>query len=192
MLTIPFMLFCLIIPKEIIHLVAGDKYELSSNILRILSPIPLVISICNLLTTQFLLPTGQEKKILHATIAGLIISLITNFLFVQYLAHIGTAIAYILTESAVLLYIYLGTKTQIKMKIEKTLCLNMLFTSLITIILFLTTKAFVNGLALVLIVTISYFTVFFVLYLTCFKGKYLSDLLTFERNNEQRSIDRYI
>lgn len=181
MLTAPFMLFCLIIPKEIIQFVAGDKYEMSSNVLRILSSIPLIISVCNLLSTQFLLPIGQEKKILHATILGLLISLTTNFILVLYFAHIGTAIAYLLTEIVVFVYIYLSSKTQIKMKVDNKLFLNILLTSFTTVILYLTAKSFTSGSILMAIVIASYFIIFFILYLTYFRGKYLSDFLTFEK-----------
>jgi O-antigen/teichoic acid export membrane protein len=84
LMTLPFAAFCLVFPHEILIVIAGNKYLKTTGTLQILSVVPLIIGFCNVLGSQYLMPIGQEKKILHATIVGLVISLALNFSLIPY------------------------------------------------------------------------------------------------------------
>jgi O-antigen/teichoic acid export membrane protein len=124
LMTIPFSMFCFFFPEEILFIIAGDQYMNAVNSLRILSVVPLVIGLCNVFGTQYLLPIGEEKKILHATIVGLILSLSLNFLLIPHFKFLGSAIACLVSESAVCLYIFLAARKHIKLQPDYSLLMQ--------------------------------------------------------------------
>lgn len=63
LLSLPFSLFCILFAKDILLIISGQQYIKSSFALQILSVIPLIIGLCNVFGTQFLLPIGKEKNI---------------------------------------------------------------------------------------------------------------------------------
>lgn len=134
LITIPFCFFCLIFSKDILMLVSGDKYIVAENCLRLFSILPFIIGVCNIMGTQFLLPIGQEKKILHATVLGLIASLILNFSLIPYFGFMGAAVACVIAEISVCFYIYFATKKEIKLSIDfqliKQILLSLLFSTI--------------------------------------------------------------
>ena len=103
--TIPFAFFCLLFPREILTTISGDKYLAASPALQILSIIPFIIGVCNVMGTQFLMPIGKEKTILYATIAGLISSLALNFILIPKFQYLGATVSCLISELIVCTYI---------------------------------------------------------------------------------------
>ena len=60
----------------------GEAFLPSIGTLRILSVLVLVFSVAYFLGHIVLIATGQEQKILHATIAGAVINAAVNFLLI--------------------------------------------------------------------------------------------------------------
>ncbi|WP_407429296.1 flippase [Arcticibacter sp.] len=124
LITIPFCAICMAFPQEILSSISSEKYNQAADALRVLSAVPLVIGICNVLGTQFLLPIGQERKILHATIAGLVISLVLNFTLIPSMGYLGASIACLAAESAVCIYIFLVARKYTNVRIDFSLIIQ--------------------------------------------------------------------
>jgi len=182
LLTIPFSVFCLAFPKEILFVISGQKYFESINALRILSVAPLIIGFCNVLGTQFLMPVGQEKRILYATIAGLIVSLILNFLLIPYLKQIGSSIACIAAETTVCLYIFLSARKRIAIELDNLLLLQIILSLLISLMIGFVLKNHLSSLILLLSAFCVYIGTFFILQYLWFKNEFVASIIALNKN----------
>ncbi|WP_207423712.1 flippase [Desertivirga brevis] len=186
--TIPFAFFCLVFPREILGFVSGNKYEHAATCVQILAPIPLIIGLCNVMGTQYLLPSGREQKILKATIFGLICSLLLNFLLIPVLKHEGAAAASLVAEVVVCTYIFSAARKFITISIDYNL-LRLIATSLIfTFILTLVLKDFYRSNILLLVSGLIYIISIFVLQIMVFKNSFLAKLIKIPTRNEQSSL----
>jgi O-antigen/teichoic acid export membrane protein len=181
-LAIPFFFFNLVYAEEFIVLIAGKNYANAANAIRIFSINPLIIGICNVMGAQFLLPIGKEKKVLYATVFGLLISLTLNFSLIPYFGFIGASIACVSAESVVMIYIYFSAKKEIKLELDLNLLILILSTSILTgsfIYLFNDGNLFI---AKLIIVILFYSVTFVLLNLFFFKNKFVTSVL--KLNNE--------
>lgn len=87
--------------EYIVPFLFGEAFLPSIETLRILSVLVLVFSVAYFLGHIVLIATGQEQKILHATIAGAVINAAVNFLLIPSMQQSGAAIASVLSEIAV-------------------------------------------------------------------------------------------
>jgi O-antigen/teichoic acid export membrane protein len=176
LLSLPFSFFCLVMPEQIIMIISGSKYVKSSVALQVLSVIPLIIGLCNIFGTQFLLPIGKERKILLATIIGLVVSITSNVSLIPNLKFLGSAIAAVAAELSVLIFIFWSAKKEIKIDVDFKLLIQ-IFTSLFfTLIANIICNDFFNGIYLVLITVVSYI-VFFLLSQIFFRNPFIAQLI---------------
>lgn len=181
LLTIPFAAYCLIFPEIIIQIVSGDKYIYTANALRILSLVPLIIGVCNVMGTQYLMPRGHEKKLLYATILGLVISLSLNFILIPFLGYLGSCIACILAELTVCLYLFVAARKQIKIKYDYNL-LSMILLCVMSIFIFsYLLEGVFSGLVMLFSSVAVYIIVFVLLQFLVFKNKFLFKLINFRK-----------
>ncbi len=82
----------------IINIVAGNQYYSSIDILKFLSPLPLLIAIGLIYGALTMLPFGMEKPFSRITIIGAIIDISSIYPLTHYYAANGAAIANVLTE----------------------------------------------------------------------------------------------
>ena len=95
---------------QISDLLLGEEYVLSGELLRIISPIPFLSSINNVLGIQTMIPLGYEKNFnAIISIAALFHILLMFILVPNYLAT-GTVIAVIITEVIIMILMYVFTK----------------------------------------------------------------------------------
>ncbi len=100
-LSIPMIFGILIVSKTFIPMFLGKGYEKSTIITCVISPILLMIGLSNVIGTQFLLPTKQQKQYTISVIVGAIVNLIFNFLLIPKFMSIGAAVATVLAETSV-------------------------------------------------------------------------------------------
>lgn len=179
--AIPFCLFFLLLSKEIISITAGTSYIEAHIILVVLAPLPLIISFCNALGTQFLLPSGEEKKILQATGIGLIISVLSNIILIKTYNYLGSAIACLLTETFVCVYIYYHARKRIKLSIDKKLLWNIIVAATTTIISYFITKQYLDGLMLICVNGFLYLATFIGSHFLFFKSDHLNGILNIKQ-----------
>jgi len=181
LLTIPFCFFCLTYAHEILFIISGKKYLDAANTLKILSIVPLIIGVCNVLGTQFLLPIGGEKKILYATIAGLIISLTLNFLLIPFLQHLGAAIACVFAEITVCVYILISAKKHISIQIDKSLLYQIFLSLFLSALVGYILKVYLQNIILLLAVFSTYVFAFFLLQFFAFKNQFVFSLIKIKK-----------
>ncbi len=177
LLTIPFSYFCFFFSAEILTLISGSNYLPSVNALKILSVVPLIIASCNILGSQFLLPIGKEKIILYATILGLIVSLILNFLLIPRFSFLGSSIACVASESCVCIYIYIFTKKYISFTIDSLLLKHIIIALVCTYLLTTCCSAYIRGIQSLFLACAIYIASFVVLQFMVFKNAFVFSLL---------------
>ncbi|MGQ7853150.1 flippase [Pedobacter sp. WC2501] len=105
-LSVPIAIGIFCLANEIISVFAGQAYLPGVNSLRVLSFLVVVIGLAQVFSNQILLPLMQEKKILYASIVGVIISLSLNFLLIPELLQLGAAVSSLFAEFSVTLVLY--------------------------------------------------------------------------------------
>ncbi|AZI25177.1 flippase [Pedobacter sp. G11] len=132
MLGIPFFVFTILFSNTILTMISGTKYLKAASALQILGIVPLIIGICNVFGTQYLLAIGQERKILYATIVGFIVSIMLNFLLIPVLSYLGSSIACVVAELSVCIVIFLYAKKTICIRVDyqliKLICSSLAIT----------------------------------------------------------------
>ena len=181
LLTIPFCFFCLMFPTEILGIISGPKYLGAANALRVLSVVPLIIAVCNVCGTQFLMPVGQEKYILHATLLGLVISLALSFLLIPYMKFMGAAITCVAAEGVVCIYIFISAIKRTKLLIDYGLLMQILLSLCATAIARFVLYAHFRGLVLITGAIGIYCLTFILLQLVYFKNNFVFSLIHFKR-----------
>ena len=182
LLTIPFAFLCIFFPREILTSIFGVKYLEAQISLQILSVVPLIIGVCNVFGTQFLLPIGYEKKILHATIFGLFTSLALNFLLIPSLRYVGSSIACITSETAVCLYVYIKAKAEIKIPIDAPLIILILVSCITTVIVGILIRNNLTNIYLISCLCLMYIIVFASLNFAFLKNDFINSLLKIKNN----------
>jgi O-antigen/teichoic acid export membrane protein len=177
LLTVPFALVSILFTHEVLFTVFGTKYLSAGISLKILSVVPLIIGVCNVFGTQFLLPIGHERKILYATIFGLITSLALNFLLIPQYKYIGSCIACVCAESVVCLYIFICAKRQIDVKVDYALLGLTLLSSLLAIGGGICLSSYLSNLYLLIAIGFSYAVAFGVLQFCVFRNEFVFSLL---------------
>ena len=185
LLTIPFSVFCIVFPHEILIVISGQKYLMSTDSLRILSTVPLIIGFCNVLGSQYLMPIGQETKILHATIIGLTISLALNFILIPHLKDIGASIACLSAESAVCIYIFFSAKKRTTIKLDYSLLLLIFFSLVISISVEFLIRKHLNQIEVVTTACILYVLTFVLLQFIVFKNDFISSVINLKMLNKK-------
>jgi O-antigen/teichoic acid export membrane protein len=115
LLGIPFMVGLYVVAPEVITLLSGKDFIPSIDTIRIMSPIPLIIGITTIFSTQLLIPMGRDKQLLFAVIFGTAASLTLNFILIPVLQHNGAAVSNLVAEIVVLIscFIYVSKNIQI-------------------------------------------------------------------------------
>ena len=105
-----------ILADIVVDILFGSEHQITANILQILSLLPIVISISNLMGIQILIPFGYKKEFSKVLIIAGCMSLILLVPSVYFYAEYGAAVSVILTE---ILVTGLMTHQVIKLKILK-------------------------------------------------------------------------
>jgi len=105
-LSVPIALGTYCLAEEIITLFAGNGYLPAVGSLQILCFIVIFVGIAQIFSHQILLPLHQEKKILYASLFGVVISLSLNFILIPFLKQNGAAISSLATEVCVTIALF--------------------------------------------------------------------------------------
>ena len=100
-LTIPMMGIIILVAKEFVPIFYGKGYEQVIDLIKIISPILILIGLSNVIGIQYLIPTKQQKKLTISVIFGSIINIILNYILILNYKAIGASIATIVAEFTV-------------------------------------------------------------------------------------------
>jgi O-antigen/teichoic acid export membrane protein len=182
LLAIPFCFFCIVFPVEILQVISGDKYLHAANALRLLSVVPLIIAVCNVCGTQFLMPIGQERSILYATLIGLSVSLVLNFCLIPYLQFMGAAIACVAAEATVCIYIVISAAKRTRLLVDYSLLSQILLSLAISFAAQWLLGNYLHGLMLVMGTVGAYCITFVLLQFVYFKNRFIFSLVPVKLN----------
>ena len=101
--SLPFALYCIIEAKNCILFLAGEGYQGAILPMQLISPSIVFISLTNIIGIQILIATGKEFYTFLSTLAGAIVNLTLNAIFIQSHASSGAAFATTIAEIVVFL-----------------------------------------------------------------------------------------
>lgn len=102
-LCLPIVAALMLLSNEIIVLFAGNQYLPASICIIVTAPVILFIGLTNIFGIQILYPLGRDKEVVYSVAAGAIFAFILNLLLIPYFAHVGAAIATLVSELIVLI-----------------------------------------------------------------------------------------
>lgn len=114
LIGIPLMLGCIVIADNIIPWYLGSEYTKAANLMKLLSPLILLIGFSNVFGLQFLIPTGKDKQYTLSIIIGAVLNLCLNLILIRYWKSYGAAIATIIAEGIVSITMYIFIHKHIK------------------------------------------------------------------------------
>ncbi len=100
-LAFPLMFGIISISKKFVPIFYGAGFEKAIYIISLISPIILAIAFSNVIGTQYLIPTKQQKKFTISVVCGAITNFVFNLILISYLKSIGAAIATVIAEFTV-------------------------------------------------------------------------------------------
>ena len=106
--------------KSLIHILLGDSFMPSVGCLKILSILIIIFSFAYLLGHIVLIASGNESRILLATICGAIVNAVLNLLLIPDYKHYGAAIASVIAEALVTMVLLTKSRKIIKLNLEKS------------------------------------------------------------------------
>jgi len=98
LVAIPFMIYA----KEGIFFLSGKAYAGAIIPMQIIMPTLTLIGISNVTGIQMMVPLGREKQVLYSEIAGAIVDLVLNTIFIPIYGAAGAALGTLVAEAVVL------------------------------------------------------------------------------------------
>ena len=142
LLGIPISFGLFIYSPEIMMIFSGNQFIDAIPTMQIASPLVFLIGLGSIFGSQLLIPGGNEKGYLVATIFGLVISIILNLTLITTFKDKGTAFATVMSELAVSLTSFYFVKRKMQLRFNWSLALNALGTCLIFIPIALFVRSF--------------------------------------------------
>lgn len=109
MFGIPMMLGIIGVSENFVPWFFGDGYDKTVILLRILSPLIVIISISNCLGAQYLTPSGRRAQSTKGILTGALVNFICNFLLIPRTGALGAAAASVLAEGVIsIIYVHMS------------------------------------------------------------------------------------
>lgn len=143
-LAFPLTFGIISVSDQFVPIFFGQGYEKVSILIKIISPILLLMGIANVVGTQYLLPSKKQKEYTIAVVIGLIINFILNSLLIRTWQSIGASTATVISQLIVdiIQIYYIRKKINIRQMFKGGI--NYLFASIIMFIICFIIKIFIN------------------------------------------------
>jgi O-antigen/teichoic acid export membrane protein len=92
----------------------GEEFMKSITVIKVLSPIIVLIAWSNVLGMQYLIPTGQNRAFTFTVTAGAVTNLLLNFFLIRRLQSVGATISTVLAEVFVTMLQFIIVSKRIK------------------------------------------------------------------------------
>ncbi len=116
MMIFPLMFGIISVSSKFVPAFLGPGYDKVIYLIIIISPILLAIGLSNVVGTQYLLPTKQQKKYTISVVLGAIVNFILNLILIRICKSIGASIATVVAESVVTITQFYLVRHEIKIK----------------------------------------------------------------------------
>lgn len=101
LLAFPLMFGVISISNKFVPIFYGQGYDKVVYLITIISPILLAIGLSNVIGTQYLLPTKQQKKFTISVTVGAIVNFVLNMILINLWGAFGASIATVVAECTV-------------------------------------------------------------------------------------------
>lgn len=112
-IAIPMMFGLIAITSKFVPLFLTSQFSNVTPVLMIESIVIILIAWSNVIGTQYLLPTNQNKPYTISVIIGAIVNLVLNVPLIIYLGTVGASIATVFSEISVTLYQLFAIRHQV-------------------------------------------------------------------------------
>ncbi|MCI6229140.1 MAG: flippase [Clostridiales bacterium] len=103
---VPMMLGFIVVSDNLIPWYLGPGYSKAANLIKLLSPIIVIIGFSNVFGMQYLIPCGKDKQFTAVICFGAATNFVLNLFLIRIWASYGAAIATVIAESAVTVVMY--------------------------------------------------------------------------------------
>lgn len=97
-LSFPMMFGIISVSDEFVPIFFGSGYEKVAILIKIISPILVLMGVATVVGNQYLLPTKKQKEYTIAVLVGLISNFILNIIFIKLWNSIGASIATVISQ----------------------------------------------------------------------------------------------
>ena len=105
-IAFPLMLFTIFYAKDCLIFLSGNEFIGATLAMQIIAPTILLIGLSNLLGIQVLTPLNKEKQLVYSVVAGALVDLILNIIFIPKMgASLGTLVAEFVVLTVQILYL---------------------------------------------------------------------------------------
>ncbi len=143
-LAFPITFGIISVSDQFVPIFFGNGYEKVSILIKIISPILILMGIANVVGNQYLLPSRKQKEYTIAVSCGLVANFTLNIILIKLWNSIGASIATVISQLIVdILQIYYVRK-EINIREMLKTGINYLFASIIMFIVCFIVKLFIN------------------------------------------------
>lgn len=114
LLAIPMVLGSICVADNLMPWYLGDGYNKAANLMKILSPLILIIGLSNVFGLQFLIPAKKDKFFTISVLCGAIVNLTLNLILIPRIYSYGAAIATVVGELVVTMLCLIFSSKNIK------------------------------------------------------------------------------
>lgn len=129
---IPLFFLFLSLSPLILDLLVSSEYKEAYTVLKILSPLPLIVGLSNIFGLQVISIQNKDQWLLQAYGTAAIVSILMNIILIPLFGYVGAAITYLASETTVLIIcIYQSTKIMnVRSILGKNLSDNFLYVTI--------------------------------------------------------------
>lgn len=113
MIGIPLVLGLIVITNNFVPWFFGDGYDKCKTLMKILSPLIIIIGFSNVFGLQYLVPAGKSKTFAGILVVGAIINVCLNFILISRYKSYGAAIATVIAEAIITILMAIACKKEI-------------------------------------------------------------------------------
>lgn len=175
-LAVPLIIYFTLFAKESVFFISNELFSNAILPFQIILPVILFIGLTNVMGIQILVPLGKEKIVLYSCIAGAVVNLILNGIFIPLYAEVGAAIGTLVAEFVVLIYQYVTLRKDVKDAFLSVQYYKILIATLIAFISCFWVKSLSLGIFLTLLISACIFFVVYGIILLILKEKFIFEL----------------
>ena len=184
LLGFPLMFGIISVSKAFVPVFFGQGYDKVAILMKVISPIILLIGLSNVTGTQYLLPTKRQKEYTISVVCGAIINFIMNMCLIWKFGAIGASIGTVIAELTVTLVQIYFVKKDFDIRNLFKIAKNYLISSVIMFIICLLIGNYTNNNLASIVVQVIIGGLTYGICLLIFKDEFIFEML-----NKIKKID---
>lgn len=176
-LAFPIIFGVIAVSNAFVPVFFGEGYDKVSLLMKIISPILLLIGLSNVIGTQYLLPTKRQKEFTISVVMGAITNFIMNMSLIWKWGALGASIGTVIAETIVTAVQAYFVRKNFKLKEVAKLGKNYLFASIIMFVICLIIGNNISSNIISIVVQVLVGVVVYAVCLLILKDEFTSDTI---------------